>query len=337
MKKSFGIEKEAITAAESVKSVEKSAFLYFFSQIHQKKKSLEGKKHKSETILASKLKDITFYSFSSEGVNKNVWKGKKDFVPQLKNLKEVRCMRCNGKGTEKCDRCNNTRIIICEECKGKGITCNKCKGSGKHTITLEVKEVNKKGDEKTKKIEKTSQCPSCLGLGKINCQKCGGTGKIVCYDCKGNPIACRECNGHGIFYELYDSPVPLIITPTKEVYSFVMKKDEWMLKDKDYNEKLEFAESYPIQDLKNLNEKDLKELFGVFSLDKELRKCIEETKKVFEDMRKEYDKVKSFEQPLKPISLVFLLRLLIETPKKRKFDIYALGTKNMYSIMTNQF
>jgi hypothetical protein len=336
LKKSFGIEKEAITAAESVKKVEKSALLYFFSE-RQKKKSLGEKRHKSEVITVSKLKDITFYSFSSDGVDITAWKEKRDFVPLLKSLKEVQCKRCKGKGTEKCSRCNNSLLITCEECKGKGISCYDCKGSGKHSITLEVKEVTKKGDEKAKRIERTSHCSSCFGLGKINCQKCGGTGKIVCYGCKGNPIACRECNGHGIFYEFYDSPVPLIITPNKEFYSFMVKKDEWMLKDRDYNWKLESVESYPIQDPKNLNEKELREVFGVLSLDKELRKCIEETKKAFEDMYKEYNKFKSFERPLKPILLVFLLRLLIETPRKKKFNIYALGTKNKYSIMTNQF
>ncbi len=337
LKNSFGIEKEAITAAESVKKVEKSAFLYFYSEIRKKKKSLGGKDHKPEEMLVSKLRDITFYSFSSEGVNTNAWKRKKDFVPLIINLKEKRCKRCNGKGTEKCGHCNNSRFIICEECKGKEIKCDKCKGSGKHIISLEVKEVNKKGDEKTKGIEKTSQCPSCFGSGKINCHTCGGTGKIVCYECKGNPIACRECNGYGVFYEFHDSPVPLRITPSKEFHSFMVKKDEWMLKDKGYNLKLESAEAYPIQDAKNLNEKELKELFGVLSLDKELKKCIEETKKTYEDMNREYDKDKSFERPLKPILLVFLLRLLIETPRKKKFDIYALGTKNKYSTMINQF
>lgn len=38
LKKSFGIEKEAITAAESVKKVEKLAFLFFYSEVRQKKK-----------------------------------------------------------------------------------------------------------------------------------------------------------------------------------------------------------------------------------------------------------------------------------------------------------
>ncbi|MFX0210701.1 MAG: hypothetical protein ACFFDT_32280 [Candidatus Hodarchaeota archaeon] len=161
-------------------------------------------------------------------------------------------------------------------------------------------------------------------------------GKIVCYNCKG-AITCREYNGYGIFYELYDSPVPLMIPNNKEFYSFMLKKDEWMLKDKDYKMKLESAEAYPIQDPRKLNEKEVTDFFGVLSLDKELKKCVEETKKTYEDMNKNYDKRRSFERPLKPISLVFLLRLFIETPKRKKFDIYALGTKNKYSIITNQF
>lgn len=159
----------------------------------------------------------------------------------------------------------------------------------------------------------------------------------MCYNCKGSPIACRKCNGYGIFFELHESPVPLIITPSKEFHSFMVKKDEWMLKDKDYKEKLKTAEWYLIQDINKLNEKEIKEYFGVPTLNKELKKCIEETKKTYEGMHKEYDKGKSSERPLKPISLVFLLRLLIETPKRRRFDIYALGTKNKYSIVTNQF
>jgi hypothetical protein len=128
-----------------------------------------------------------------------------------------------------------------------------------------------------------------------------------------------------------------MIPNNKEFYSFTLKKDEWLLKVTNFKMKLESAEAYPIQDPRKLNEKELKGFFGVLSLDKELKKCIEETKKTYEDMDKKYDKGKSFERPLKPISLVFLLRLFIETPKRKKFDIYALGTKNKYSIMTNQF
>ena len=336
-RKSFGIDKNAITASENVKEVEKSAFLYFFSKSDIKKKSLGEKEGKPEKTLVSKLKDMTFYSFSSEGIDKNAWKKRDDFVPLLKNLKEVRCKRCNGKGTEECNQCHNSRLISCDECKGKEIKCKRCSGSGKYTIALEVKELNKKGDEKTKKIEKTTQCPSCLGLGKENCQKCGGTGKIVCYNCKGNLIACQECHGHGVFYEVYSSPVPLKITPSKVFHSFLVKKDEWMLKDRDYKQKLESAESYHIHDVNKLNEKVLKEFLGILSLDKDLRKCLEETKRSYNDMNKEYDKGKSVERPLKPIFLVFLLRLLVETPKRNKFDIYALGTKNRFTIMTNHF
>lgn len=115
------------------------------------------------------------------------------------------------------------------------------------------------------------------------------------------------------------------------------KKDEWMKINDEYNQKLESAEVFSIPDPKKLNEKDLKNLFGVISLDKDLKKCIGETRKTYENLQKDYDKGKTSERPLKPISLVFLLRLAIETPKKKKFDIYALGTKNRYSIMTNRF
>ena len=335
IKKSFGIDKNAITASESVKEVEKSAFLYFYSRVDSKSIKEEG--GKSDKVPTAKLKDITFYSFSSDGVDRNAWKKRIDFVPTLKNLKEVRCKICDGKGSEECNYCHNSRFIQCDACKGKDIKCDACKGSGKYTVSVEVKELNKKGDEKTRKIEKTTQCPSCLGLGKINCQKCGGTGKIVCYNCKGNPIACQECNGHGIFFEVYNSPVPLIITPGKIFHPFMVKKDEWMLKDRDYNQKLESAESYPIHDVDKLNEKVFKEFFGVLSLDKDLKRCIEEAKKTYNDMTKEYDKGKAVKRPLKPIFLVFLLRLLVTTPKRKKFDVYALGTKNKFTIMTNQF
>ena len=335
LKKSFGIEKVAITASESVKDVEKSAFLFYNSQISGKKKNQVGKETKPEKISVSKLKDITFFSFS-ESIDANAWKGK-DSVPMLKNLKEVYCEKCGGKGSKKCDRCNNSRLIICEDCKGKGVNCDNCRGSGKITIELEVRKVDKRGNEKKIAGEKrTHQCSICFGSGRIICKKCGGTGKTVCYECKGNPIACRECNGVGVFFELFGSPVPLKITPGKEHYSFMVKKDEWMLKNKDYSQKLESAESYPIHDPKKLNEKDIKELFGVISLDKDLKKCIDETRKSWENLEKDYNKGKSSERPLKPISLVFLLRLAIVTPKNKKFDVYALGTKNRYSIMTNR-
>ncbi len=336
LKKSFGIEKVAISAAESVKDVEKSAFFFFNSQIFSKKMSSVGKETKPEEISVSKLKDFTFYSFS-EAIDANVWKGK-EFVPMLKNLKEVRCEKCAGKGTKKCNRCNNSRQIICEDCKGKEVNCYNCKGSGKIITELTIREVDKRGNENKVSGEKrTHQCPSCFGSGRIACKKCGGTGKTVCYECKGNPIACRECGGVGIFYKYFESPVPLKITPSKEHYSFMATKDEWMLKDKEYTQKLEYAESYPIQDPKKITEKNLKELFGVISMDKDLKKCIDETRKTWENLEKDYNKEKSSERPLKPISLVFLLRLAIVTPKNKKFDIYALGTKNRFSIMTNRF
>ena len=86
-----------------------------------------------------------------------------------------------------------------------------------------------------------------------------------------------------------------------------------------------------------VTEKELKDLFGVVSLDKDLKRCIDETRKSWEDLKKSFSKGKSFEKPLKPISLIVLLRLAIETPKKKRFDIYALGTKDRYSIMTNRF
>ncbi|MHA2243532.1 MAG: DnaJ-like cysteine-rich domain-containing protein [Candidatus Hodarchaeales archaeon] len=334
--KAFGVVKEAITAAENVKDVEKSAFLYFNSKILTKKKSSEGKGPKPEEIDYSKLKGVKFYSFP-ESIDTNAWKGK-DYVPMLKNLKEDRCDKCGGKGSKKCDRCNNSRQIICEDCKGKGIICDTCRGSGKITIELEVREVDKKGKQKKKVGEKrTHQCSFCFGSGRVICKKCGGTGKTVCYECKGNPKACQKCNGIGVFFKLFDSLVPLTITPGKKHYSFMVKKDEWMLKDKEYSQKLESAESYPIQNSKRLNEKDIKELFGVISLNKDLKKCIDDTRKTRENLEKDYNKKKSSERPLKPISLVFLLRLAIITPKNKKFDIYALGTKNRYSIMTNRF
>ena len=333
LKKSFGIEKVAISAAESVKDVERSAFLFFNTLISGR--SPVRKETKPEEISVSKLRDITFYSFS-EAIDANVWKGK-EHVPLLKNLKEVRCEKCEGKGTKKCTRCNNSRLIVCEDCKGKEVVCYNCKGSGKITLKLNVRDVDKKGNENKKSSERSHQCSICFGSGKITCKKCGGTGKIVCYECKGNPIACRECGGVGIFYQFFDSLVPLKVTPTKEYYSFMAKKDEWMLKDKDYTQKLESVEAHHIQDPKKLKEKDLKELFGVISLDNDLKKCIEETRKTWENLQNEYNKGKSSEQPLKPISLVFLLRLAIITPKNKKFDIYTLGTKNRYSIMTNRF
>jgi hypothetical protein len=109
------------------------------------------------------------------------------------------------------------------------------------------------------------------------------------------------------------------------------------MKDKEYTKKLESAEAFLIQDPKKLTEKELKDFFGVVSFDKDLKRCIDETQNSWEDLEENYSKGKSFEKPLKPISLIVLLRLAIETPKKKKFDIYALGTKDRYSIMTNRF
>jgi len=255
----------------------------------------------------------------------------------LKNLKEVRCKKCSGKGTKKCDKCNDSRSISCEDCNGKGTEkCNPCDGKGTITAELKVLEVNRKGEKKTKYEKRMYQCQRCFGSGKRACKNCGGTKTIVCYECKGNSVSCRECDGVGMHYELKNGPVPLAITPGKELHSFLTKKDEWMRKDKEYQKKLESAETLSIQDPQQLNEKDLKNLFGVLELDKDLKKCIDETRKTFEELQKGYEKEKSPEKPLKPISMVLLLRLAVETAKKKKFDIYALGTKNRYALMTNR-
>jgi hypothetical protein len=336
LKKVFCIPKDAITVAENVKEVEKSAFLFFISEKQKQKLDSKKKSPKLLEVQASRLKEIKFYSFK-ESVDIDAWRGA-DYVPIIKNLKEVRCKVCRGTGAKKCGKCNDTRSISCENCKSKGDEeCNHCSGSGKITYELKIIEINKKGNENKKYEKKSYQCPKCIGLGKITCKRCGGTGKDVCYECKGNPIACRECNGVGMSYELTESPVPLTILPGKEHYSFLTKKDEWMRKDKEYQKKLETAEAIEINEPTKLNEKYLKDLFGVLEFDKGLKKCIDDTKRIFKKLKKDFDQGKSPEKPLTPISLIFLLRLAVETPKGKKFDIYSLGTKNKYSIMTNRF
>jgi hypothetical protein len=335
IKKTFGLEKNAITAAENVRNIEKSAFLYFTSEVLAKKKQDKDQKSKSDMISPSKIDDIIFYAFSGR-VDIENWKGN-DRVPTLKDLEEVKCDKCGGKGTQKCKKCNDSRILTCKDCKDGYNTCRRCDGKGKLTIELEIREVGGRGDEKKKRERREHMCQECFGSGKISCRTCQGMAKIACYECKGNPHACNNCGGFGFFYSVSDRPVPLAIQFRKEFYSFMAKKDRWMLKDKEYNKKLESAETYNISEAKMLNEKNLRELFGVVNLDKDLQKNIDETKKTWENLEKDYEKGKSQEKPKQPISLIFLLRLDIETAKGKRFDIYALGGKDKYAIMTNGF
>lgn len=336
VKKFFGIDKSAITAAEYVKNVDKSGFFFFTSKVDPKgAKSIKKKDLKSMEISAKKISKERFYSFK-ESISESAWKGK-DKVLLSNRIKKITCDKCNGKGFKPCDKCKGKTSITCEDCKGKGsYKCNKCDNED-FSIEIEVIEVDSKGKER-KKILKLDNyvCGNCLGAKEIKCKTCNSHGTIVCYECYGKgKITCSACGGVGFSYEVFEGVVPIKIEGKQIPHTFTTKRDKWMLNDKELSTKIDSAETYSFKNLDNFKDNEFEELYGVPKLDKDLQKLIEETKKNFESLEKEFKKGKGSERPLFPIDLVILLRLQVESQKGKKCDVYALGTKNKWTYVTN--
>ena len=336
IKKFFGVDKPAITAAEYVKNVDKSGFFFFSSQIDPKEaKSISEKDLKSWEVSAEKISKEKFYSFK-DAVDESKWKGK-DKVLMSANIKKITCERCKGKGFKSCDKCKGKMTVSCNDCKGKGGSkCNKCEKNDL-IVEIEVIEVDSNGKESKKSLKIDELiCNNCLGTKESRCRTCNGTGTVLCHECQGKGnFLCDECKGAGFSYRLYEGVVPIKIKGKSIPNTFTTKRDKWMLDDKELSSKIEAAETFEFNSLDKFNESEFEDLFGVPKLDKDLLNLIEDTRKHFSSLEKDFKKRKAAEKPLFPIDLVILLRLQVESQKGKKCDVYALGTINKWTYVTN--
>ncbi|MFX1295823.1 MAG: hypothetical protein ACFFD2_13345 [Promethearchaeota archaeon] len=321
--KDVPFQKSNISAAESVKTVEKFTAFYFESE---KKGSKTPTTVEEEYTDLKTLGKIKFYEFT-EQMDSEKWKDKTK-VPLYDTLKPDNCKKCHGTGYINCKKCKGEKLITCKDCKGRAtIKCKDCDGTGSKSINITV---IKNGKEKSKKQFKY-QCPTCFGTSKIECKKCGGTGKIPCPDCKANArYKCDKCKGYGHFYIYGIGYVPFKLTsaviPHLYFKADVNKELEYRLSNA-----ISQVEGIKIQDYKNLDEHNVQSQLG-YELDSDAKKMMNTTKKEFEKIEKN-----DLEKPHYPILIFPVLELDIVTPKNKKFKLFSIGPDTGYIVLDQGF
>ena len=310
-------ERSNISAAESVRNVEKHAIFFFRSKVDPSiARDVEKK-----VVNIDELGKVTFYDFGNKQVDMTEWKDKK-MVPLYSSIREVECGGCKGKGYITCNKCGGSGTLECKKCKGKGsVQCNVCKGEGKLYTKLKVIRNGKKT-----KVEMPYNCDYCYGSGTLICDHCGGTGKVECSKCRGetrNP--CKECKGTGTLYEYTIGPVPFKTAIVPHIF-FRPEFEKHLANVIDR----EFAniEGIKITDYNNLTEKELTPQLGFFN--KEVKDKMNKAKSAFKDLEKKASK--GGERAEYPIYVYPLLKLDIVTPKGKKFNIFSIGTERSYVI-----
>ena len=312
-------ERANVSTAESVKNVEKHAVFFFHSRMDPSTtRNIEKK-----VVNIDELAKVNFYDFGTKQVDMTGWRDK-NLVPLYSSIKEVNCSGCNGRGYITCDKCKGSGTFECKKCKGTGsIPCNACKGEKKLYLKLRVMT-----DEKKTSMEMPYNCDVCGGLGTLHCDYCGGTGKVDCDKCHGgakNP--CRECKGTGTLFEYTIGPVPFKPAIIPNLF-FRPEFEKHLAKVIDK----EFAniEGIKIRDYNSLTEKELTPQLGFFN--KEVNDKMNKVKSTFKDL--ENKAAKGGEKPEYPIYVYPLLKLDVETPKGKKFNIFSIGAESGY-IMTD--
>jgi hypothetical protein len=310
-------ERANISVAESVKNVEKHAVFFFHSRIEP---STEKEVEKN-VVNIDELSKVTFYDFGNKQVDLMEWKDK-NLVPLHSSIKEIECDECGGKGSIACDKCNGSGALACKKCNGSGnLTCPSCKGDRKLYLKLKVITEGKKKD-----LEMPYNCDACGGVGTIKCNDCGGTGKVDCDKCHGegkNP--CKQCKGTGTLFEYVTGAVPFKTAVIPNLF-FRSEFEKHLAKVIDK----EFAniEGIKINDYNSLNEKEITPYLGFFN--KEVEDKMNKAKAAFKDLEKKAGK--GGEKPEYPIYVYPLLKLDIQTPRGKKFNIFSVGTESRYIV-----
>ncbi|MHA1894712.1 MAG: hypothetical protein ACTSX4_09435 [Candidatus Helarchaeota archaeon] len=336
LKKYFGIkgaqfQRNDVTMGQHVKDI-KEGVAFFFRSKKESKISTGTGKTKTIEVSEKKFLKTKFYIFSHPAIDPAFWKGPSE-VPSYETIRQVPCKDCSS-GAIKCKSCGGSGHSECSKCRGKGtLKCKRCGGSGKIENKLEIIDRGATSQEK-KKESYTTICPVCHGTGTATCHSCNGFGKTTCKKCKGlGSASCKSCGGSGFFYQYQIVPVPFgksSARPDLDAHLFYHPEIEKKL-SKNLTELFNSADGYNVDDIKELNERFVKQNLGLFNseIDKNLKRC----KQFFEKIEKK-DASRS---PLFPILVLPVIHLEVETPNNKKFSIIGFGTSNKFTVYSPDF
>jgi hypothetical protein len=315
-------ERSNVSAAESVKNVEKHAVFFFHSKIEPSSRA-EGEKN---VVNYEDLQKVNFHHFGNKEVDSTEWKDK-NMVPLHESVNEIKCDECSGKGSIMCDKCKGTGVLGCKKCNGTGnITCPTCKGDKKLYLKLKVMTEGKKSEE-----QMAHNCYTCGGTGTIKCNNCGGTGKVECDKCHGDAkTTCKKCKGTGTLYEYTNGPVPF---KTEGIPNIFYKSEFDKTLADTINKEFSNIEGITFKDYNDLNEKEITPQLGFYN--KEVEDKMNKAKNAFKDLEKKG--ANRAETPEYPIYVYPLLKLDMETPKGKKFSVFSIGTEKKYVVTDYEF
>ncbi|MHA1244242.1 MAG: hypothetical protein ACTSP7_06660 [Candidatus Heimdallarchaeota archaeon] len=276
-KKNVDFRREHVSAVETVYNVSKFMVIYYQKKVPDAHADKES--GKVETVTADKLERYRFYDFKGQRVDFDKWKGDTN-VPSYTSIRRVDCQKCQGSGTYRCEKCNGSAKIKCDKCDGTGKnTCSACKGRNVLSIELDVFDA----DNKKTKVQRNIPCPRCGHTGEDVCSKCGGGGFVLCRNCDGGTTTCKECKGHGVFYQFKYEPVPFI-TQRKSAMVFYKKDVEKFIDKRDVEQLLNSRETSGISlyNVDDLNQSKLVPLLNYWTPDAD---------KVCNNARKEFKKL----------------------------------------------
>jgi len=316
--KNVPFQKSNISAAESVKNVQKFTAFYFQSEKKQGISTVAEEGKKSDIKGISK---IQFYEFSKE-MDSDTWKDKSK-VPLYESIQPTNCEKCKGAGYIPCKKCKGERLVTCPTCKGNAsVKCKDCDGVGSKYVMVNVL---KDGKDKIKE-KVTYNCPTCFGTTKLECKTCGGTGQVPCPECKANArYRCDKCHGLGHFYEYSLGYVPFkqtgAVVPHLYFRADVEKEMGYRLSNV-----IDEVEGIQLRDLKKLNEQDVTAQLG-YTLDSNAKKLMQAAKKDFDNLQKD-----DLEKAKYPIYIFPVQELDIVTPQNKKLKLFSIGSENGYSV-----
>jgi len=315
IKKLYDMDKEKVSAAESVKNVDKSVI--FVAEVESTAKKIDEKPIK-HPLTFKKASGIVFYKPESAQAYANKKSGKVE-VPLFDTLNKVKCKKCDGTGKIVCKVCNGKGHQDCKTCKGSGgLKCKKCNGSG--ALIHEVAVVDNEGKKRKEQLKQN--CPECFGEQKTICTTCGGLGEHRCENCKGvGAHHCDECGGAGtliVFKQaIFESP------KAKEAYATHTEKRYEFLK-KNIPELIPTMAGIKFKSSSELTQEKMEPILGYYN---------ELVDKMLKDSKNAFSKIEKEGRMKSEIQMLPLLHLQCEGKKEKKFDIFSLGTEDGFSVL----
>ncbi|MBD3187634.1 hypothetical protein GF325_12440 [Candidatus Bathyarchaeota archaeon] len=325
-KRKVDFKRDHVSVGETVKEVLKFIAIYFEKDVS--KVMPDSGKSTIEQVPAHKLEKVTFFDFKGKNVELESWKHDRE-VPFFSTLKEMKCPKCDGKGYAACKSCQGKGHVSCKNCDGKGsVTCSRCKGKKTQEIYVDVIDATGKKDRAIKKV----QCPDCFGQGTQKCAVCGGTKLVACKSCSGRGLdSCSECKGHGIYYQYEVKTIP-VKQSGKEAEVFLTKSVEKFISPKMVEKSLAKRDlkGIVVKNYKDLNEKKLKPELNFWTKDSN-KVC-----KVAQKAYKSLEKSKIIKKGT-PIIVLPALQLNCQSVRKKKFEIFGIGTLDSFVVLDHDF